>query len=124
MSDSILTPGSFLQAPMFAALGDKTRLSLIERLCHVSRQSISQLAEGTKLTRQAVTKHLHILERVGLVHCARKGRETLYELDARPMETMAQYLELVSAQWEKKLADLRAFVEERSIENDPEGAKE
>ena len=112
MSDSVLNPGFFLQAPLFAALGDETRLSLVARLCRVSQQSISQLADGSKLTRQAVTKHLQILERVGLVRSVRKGRETLFEFDATPIETMAQYLELVSGQWEKKLGDLQSFLDE------------
>jgi DNA-binding transcriptional ArsR family regulator len=112
MSDSALPQGFFAQAHVFAALGDETRLSLIARLCRVTRQSISQLAEGTRLTRQAVTKHLQILERVGLVRSVRKGRETLFEFDAAPIETMTQYLDLVSAQWEKKLTDLQAFLDE------------
>ncbi len=112
MSDSVLPQGFFLQAPLFAALGDETRLSLIARLCRVTRQSISQLAEGTSLTRQAVTKHLQVLENVGLVKSARKGRETLFEFDATPIETMTQYLELVSGQWEKKLGDLQDFLGE------------
>ena len=112
MSDSIVPQGFFLQAPIFAALGDETRLSLIARLCRVSQQSISQLAEGTRLTRQAVTKHLQILERVGIVRSTRRGRETLFQFDATPIETMTQYLDLVSGQWEKKLADLQNFLEE------------
>ena len=112
MSDSVLPQGFFLQAPLFAALGDETRLSLIARLCQVSRQSISQLAEGTDLTRQAVTKHLQVLERVGLVRSVRKGRETLFEFDAAPIEAMTQYLDLVSRQWEKKLTDLQTFLDE------------
>lgn len=112
MSDSVLPQGFFLQAHIFAALGDETRLLLIAKLCQVSRQSISQLTEGTKLTRQAVTKHLQVLERVGLVRSVRRGRETLFEFDATPIETMTQYLDLVSAQWEKKLTDLQTFLEE------------
>ena len=112
MLDSVLPQGFFLQAQTFAALGDETRLSLIARLCRVPQQSITQLAEGTKLTRQAVTKHLQILERVGLVRSVRKGRETLFEFDAAPIETMTQYLDLVSGQWEKKLTDLQTFLEE------------
>ena len=112
MSDSLLTPGFFLQAHTFAALGDETRLSLIARLCRVTQQSISQLAAGTNLTRQAVTKHLQILERVGLVRSVRKGRETLFEFDATPIETMTQYLDLVSGQWERKLTDLQTFLDE------------
>ncbi|MBK9924668.1 MAG: helix-turn-helix transcriptional regulator [Anaerolineales bacterium] len=112
MSGSVLSRGFTLQANTFAALGDKTRLSLIARLCQVSPQSISQLAEGTKITRQAVTKHLHILKKAGLVHSIRKGRETLFEFDATPIETMTEYLDLVSKQWDKKLIDLQNFLEE------------
>src|SRR5260221_8614914 len=112
MLDSALPQGFFLQAPIFAALGDETRLSLIARLSRASGQSISQLAKGTKLTRQAVTKHLQILQRVGLVRSVRKGRETLFEFDATPIETMTQYLDLVSSQWDKKLTDLQTFLEE------------
>ena len=112
MLNSVFPKGFFLQANTFAALGDKTRLALIAKLCQLSPQSISQLAHGTKLTRQAVTKHLQILEKVGLVKSARKGRETLFEFDAAPIETMTQYLDLVSRQWEKKLTDLQTFLEE------------
>ncbi len=112
MLDSVLPQGFLLQAPIFAALGDETRLSLIARLSRASGQSISQLAKGTNLTRQAVTKHLQILERVGLVRSVRKGRETLFEFDATPIETMTQYLDLVSRQWDKKLTDLQNFLEE------------
>ena len=112
MSDSALPQGPFLQAQTFAALGDETRLSLLARLSRVSRLSLSQLAAGTALTRQAVTKHLRILERAGLVRSARKGRETLFEFDSTQIETMTQYLDLVSGQWEKKLSDLKAFLDE------------
>jgi len=112
MLDNALSQGLTLQANAFAALGDKTRLSLIARLCQVSPQSISQLAEGTKITRQAVTKHLQILKKVGLVRSIRKGRETLFEFDAAPIETMTEYLDLVSRQWDKKLTDLQNYLEE------------
>jgi DNA-binding transcriptional ArsR family regulator len=112
MLTSALPQGFFRQAPLFAALGDETRLSLIARLCQASGQSITQLAEGTKLTRQAVTKHLQVLERVGLVRSVRKGRETLFEFDAAPIETMTQYLDLVSKQWDNKLTDLQKFLDE------------
>ena len=112
MLDNGLPDGFFRQAHIFAALGDETRLSLLVRLCRVSHQSLSQLASGTTLTRQAVTKHLQVLERAGLVRSARKGRETVFEFDATPIETMTQYLELVSRQWDKKLADLQTFLDE------------
>ena len=112
MLNSVFPKGFFLQANTFAALGDETRLSLIARLCGFSPQSISQLAKGTKLTRQAVTKHLRILQKVGLVRSVRRGRETLFEFDGAPIETMTQYLDLVSRQWDKKLTDLQTFLEE------------
>ena len=112
MSDSVLPQSFFLQANIFAALGDETRLSLLDRLCRVSRQSISQLAEGTRLTRQAVTKHLQVLQKVGLVRSLHKGRETLFEFDATPIETMTQYLDMVSTQWGNKLRDLQRFLDE------------
>jgi DNA-binding transcriptional ArsR family regulator len=112
MSDSALPQGFVLQARAFAAMGDATRLSLVARLCRVPRQSISQLSEGGMLSRQAVTKHLKVLEAVGLVRSTRKGRETLFEFDAAPIETMTQYLGLVSEQWGRKMADLQRYLEE------------
>ncbi len=111
MSDSLNLSGLLYQAPLFAALGDETRLTLLIRLYKESLQSISQLAKGTMLTRQAVTKHLQTLEKVGLVKSIHKGRETLFEFDSTPIETMAQYLKLVSNQWDKKLDDLSSFLE-------------
>ncbi|MGH9776710.1 MAG: ArsR/SmtB family transcription factor, partial [Candidatus Acidiferrales bacterium] len=64
-------------APVFAALGDETRLSLVAKLCGGRPQSISQLAEGSNLTRQAITKHLRVLESAGVVRSVRSGRENL-----------------------------------------------
>jgi DNA-binding transcriptional ArsR family regulator len=102
---------------VFAALGDETRLALIARLSDGRAASISQLTEaqatgGLKLTRQAITKHLRVLERARLVHGVRAGRESLYELDPKPMEELREYLELVSEQWDRALGRLKSFVEE------------
>jgi DNA-binding transcriptional ArsR family regulator len=98
-------------APVFAALGDETRLSLVVRLSDGQRHSISQLTEGSKLTRQAITKHLRVLQRVGMVHSVRTGRETRFELNPEPIEEMKTYLEFVSQQWDQALSRLKAFVE-------------
>ncbi len=98
-------------APVFAALGDETRLSLVVRLSTGQPHSISQLTEGTDLTRQAITKHLRVLENVGIVHCVRAGRESLFAFDPAPLEEMKDYLERVSNQWDDTLARLKAFVE-------------
>jgi DNA-binding transcriptional ArsR family regulator len=98
-------------APVFAALGDRTRLSLVAKLCGEPPRSISRLTEGSKLTRQAVTKHLRVLEKAGLVHSVRAGRESLFRFDPKPMEEIRQYLDFVSAQWDEALSRLKSFVE-------------
>ena len=98
-------------APVFAALGDKTRLSLVAKLCKGQPYSISQLTVGSRLTRQAITKHLRVLERAGIVHSVHAGRESLFEFDPGPVEEIKEYLDLVSEQWDQALARLKAFVE-------------
>jgi DNA-binding transcriptional ArsR family regulator len=99
------------QAPVFAALGDETRLSLVAKLCGGQLRSISALSEGSQLTRQAITKHLRSLERVGIVHSVRSGRESLFEFDPAPIEEIKKYLDLVSEQWDQALSRLKSFVE-------------
>ncbi|HEY0466529.1 MAG TPA: metalloregulator ArsR/SmtB family transcription factor, partial [Polyangiaceae bacterium] len=65
-------------APLFAALGDETRLKLVSRLCTEGPLSIVRLSEGTDVTRQAITKHLRALADAGLVHDTRQGRERIW----------------------------------------------
>ena len=98
-------------APVFAALGDKTRLSLVAKLCAGQRRSISQLTAGTRLTRQAITKHLRVLESAGIVHGVRAGRESLFEFDPQPVQQIKTYIDLVSEQWDQTLSRLKLFVE-------------
>jgi DNA-binding transcriptional ArsR family regulator len=98
-------------ALLFAALGHQTRLSLVAKLSKGRPQSISQLAEGSGLTRQAVTKHLRVLESVGVVRSAYTGRENRFELDPRPFRDLRQYLKFVSDQWDQALSRLKSFVE-------------
>jgi DNA-binding transcriptional ArsR family regulator len=100
-----------LRASVFAALGDETRLSLLGKLSNGQPQSISRLAEGSTLTRQAITKHLQVLEVAGVVHSERVGRESLYEFRPEPLKELQSYLERVSDQWEHALARLKSFVE-------------
>jgi DNA-binding transcriptional ArsR family regulator len=100
------------RAPVFAALGDETRLSLVAMLCDGRPCSISQLARGSKLTRQAITKHLRVLERAGIVHNVRMGRESRFEFDPQPIEGIKQYLDRVSEQWDRSLSRLKSFVED------------
>jgi DNA-binding transcriptional ArsR family regulator len=96
---------------VFAALGDRTRLRLLRRLARGRPCSISQLTAGSRLTRQAVTKHLRVLERAGLVQGARAGREVRFALDPAPLRDLREYLDFVSAQWDQALARLKPFVE-------------
>lgn len=98
-------------APVFAALGDETRLSLVAKLCAGEPRSISQLTRGSRLTRQAITKHLQVLERAEIVHSVHRGRESLFRLNPAPIEEMKKYLDQVSEQWDRALARLKAFVE-------------
>jgi DNA-binding transcriptional ArsR family regulator len=98
-------------APVFAALGDDTRLALVVRLSTGQRHSISELARGSPLTRQAITKHLRVLENAGIVRGIRAGRESLFHLDPEPLKQSREYLDAISAQWDDALARLKSFVE-------------
>jgi DNA-binding transcriptional ArsR family regulator len=111
-SRSSLTARRYAHARVFAALGDETRLSLVARLCGGQPHSISELTEGSKLTRQAITKHLRVLERVDIVHNVRTGRESLFKFDAEPVEEIKKYLDRVSRQWDQALSRLKSFVED------------
>lgn len=84
---------------------------LLAKLSRGQQCSIAELTEGTALTRQAVTKHLRVLERVRVVHGRRMGRENIFEFDPKPVNEMKEYLELVSRQWDSALSRLKAFVE-------------
>jgi DNA-binding transcriptional ArsR family regulator len=99
------------RASVFAALGDETRLALIGKLSNGPPQSISRLAEGATLTRQAVTKHLRVLEDAGVVRGARIGRENVFELTPEPLKELRSYLDQVSEQWDHALARLKSLVE-------------
>jgi DNA-binding transcriptional ArsR family regulator len=98
-------------ALVFAALSDETRLSLVSALAGGRPRSITQLTDGSRLTRQAITKHLHVLAGAGLVRCSRRGRESRFELDPQPLQELRAYLERVSEQWDQALARLKVFVE-------------
>lgn len=98
-------------APLFAALGDATRLRIVARLCDEGPQSIVRLTEGGEVTRQAVSKHLRALEQAGLVHSGRTGRERIWALQTRRLAEARRYLEQISAQWDEALERLRRFVE-------------
>ena len=97
--------------PVFAALGDETRLRLLSRLGAGGPMSISRLTEGSGITRQGVTKHLRVLAGAGLVRGSRRGKESLWEVERRRLDEAQQSLERISQQWDRSLAKLRSFVE-------------
>lgn len=99
-------------APIFAALGDRTRLSLLMTLSDGMTRSITMLSADTSLTRQAVTKHLRVLEKAGLVASLRHGRESRFACLPEPLDTARAYLDRVGRQWDDALGRLKAFVEE------------
>lgn len=98
-------------APVFAALGDPTRLRLLAALCAGGALSIAQLTTGTAITRQAVTKHLQVLADAGLVRDSWQGRERQWELEPSRLDEARRALDAIAAQWDQALARLKRFVE-------------
>ena len=99
-------------APIFDALGDPTRLRLVARLSRDGPQSITGLTRGSTLTRQAITKHLRVLEGAGLVRGTRRGRESRWKLERKQFDVANRYLEWISKRWDAALTRLKTFVEE------------
>ena len=105
-------------APVFAALGDETRLGIVTRLCAEGPLSIARLTVGGRVTRQAVTKHLHVLADAGLAHSSQTGRERIWKLEPQPLLTARECLSQISAQWDEALARLQRFVERQEQAQD------
>jgi len=99
------------KAPVFAALGDETRLTLLTRLTRESSCSIARLTLRSRLTRQAITKHLRVLQATGLVRGVRCGREMLFALEPEPLDEARRALDEISRQWDVALGKLKRFVE-------------
>lgn len=96
---------------MFAALGDPTRLALLQRLC-AGPGSITDLSAGSSLTRQAITKHLRVLADAGLARDTRRGREHIWEFEPAHLAEARRCLEEISRQWDARLERLKKFVED------------
>ena len=99
------------RAALFAALGDETRLRIVVRLAAGAPLSIRRLAEGTTLTRQAITKHLHVLEGAQLIRGARQGREQLWELNPRQLAEARRALDRIAQEWDARLLRLKETLE-------------
>jgi DNA-binding transcriptional ArsR family regulator len=99
-------------APVFAALGDETRLRLLEQLCAQGPQSISRLTEASSVSRQAVTKHLEALADAGLVQSERAGRERIWRLEPAQLAAARRRLDAISERWDQAITRLRSMVED------------
>ena len=111
----VFDPTPAVAAQVFAALGDRTRLSLLSKLGDGQARSIAFLSADTDLTRQAITKHLHVLQGAGLVASLRVGRESRFAARREALDEARAYLDRVSAQWDDTLARLKAFVETEEV---------
>ena len=98
--------------PLFAALGDATRLALVDRLSADGPQSITQLTTNSVITRQAITKHLTVLARAGIVRDVRRGRERIWTIEMNRVDEARRYLEHISQHWDEALDRLKLFVEQ------------
>jgi DNA-binding transcriptional ArsR family regulator len=101
-----------ITAPIFAALGDETRLRIVARLSAGGPMSIAHLTRDAAVTRQAVTKHLHVLAHAGLARSSRLGRESLWKLQPESLDAARRCLDGISAQWDAALDRLKTFVED------------
>jgi DNA-binding transcriptional ArsR family regulator len=101
-------------APVFAALGAATRLSVVSKLCTDGPTSTAGLSHGTGVTRQAITKHLDTLEAAGVVRSNRSGRERIWELETARLQKARRCLDEIGEQWDAAIERLRLFVEEPS----------
>jgi len=99
-------------APLFAALGDATRLRMTLRLSTEGPLSTARLSEGSEVTRQAITKHLESLAEAGLVHDRREGRERIWELEPRRLDRARECIDRISRQWDVAIGRLKDLVED------------
>ena len=98
-------------ALVFAALGDETRLRLVVLLCNDGPTSIVKLSAGFAITRQAITKHLRVMEEAGLVRSTQLGRESVWEIQQERLKEAQRHLQTISVQWDQTLGRLKRVVE-------------
>lgn len=98
-------------AAVFAALGEPTRIGLLDQLGDGAPRSIARLAEGLPISRQALSKHLRVLERAGLASAKRDGRQTLYQIDPAGLLVAEAWIGDVSRQWDAAIDRLKRHVE-------------
>ena len=106
-----------MDAPIFAALADPMRRSLLVNLAEHSPKTATQLAEEYRtITRQGILKHLNILEEAGLVAVNQKGREKRYSFTPEPLSEVDQWIKDISARWDERLLRLKNLIESENGE--------
>lgn len=103
---------------IFFALGDGTRLAVVKKLGSAGATTATALSDGAKVTRQAIVKHLQVLEGAGLVTSEKRGREVLYALEPERFDAARDFLDGVSLSWDRALERLRRLVEGPSSPRD------
>jgi DNA-binding transcriptional ArsR family regulator len=98
-------------ALLFAALGDPTRLALLQRLSRGGPASISVLADSFETTRQGITKHLHVLAAARIIEGERRGREHVWAINPGRLAEAQRHLQVIARGWDVALARLKAHVE-------------
>jgi len=93
--------------PLLAALADPTRRAVFERLNSEGPASASKLATELPISRQAIAKHLNLLDSVGLVDRREEGRQVVYSARVAPLRDVATWLETVGDEWDTRLERLR-----------------
>ena len=107
-----MSTSAVARAPLFDALGDPNRLRIITRLCDGGPCSTTEVTTVVSVSRQAATKHLLLLEAVGLVSSQRHGRERIWRVQPKPLTDASEYLTALSQRWDRAIDRLRAYVEE------------
>jgi DNA-binding transcriptional ArsR family regulator len=99
-------------ASVFDALGDPNRLQIVIGLCDTGPRSTLQVAQSVPLSRQAATKHLELLQTVGVVSSTKHGRERIWTVQPQPLAVASDYLTTLSGRWDRAIGRLKEFVEE------------
>ena len=107
-----MSTSAVARAPLFDALGDPNRLRIITRLCDGGPCSTTEVTTVVSVSRQAATKHLLLLEAVGLVSSQRNGRERIWRMHPEPLTDASEYLTALSQRWDRAIERLRAYVED------------
>lgn len=107
-----MSTSAVARAPLFDALGDPNRLRIITRLCDGGPCSTTEVTTVLSVSRQAATKHLLLLEAVGLVSSQRHGRERIWRVQPKPLTDASEYLDALSRRWDKAIDRLRTYVED------------